>query len=250
MRVKTVKLDDVVLDILLRSAIESNRLTLPEQLDRGDYVRVAKAIEAAGGKWNRKEKCHVFPHDVRKCMAIDETTVEIVNKQQTYQAFYTPTAIANEVARLAELDPIHRVLEPSVGTGQLARAAVRHGVFWSSIVGVDINSTLWPELEINGFRQLICADFLKCKPGTNLFDRVLMNPPFSMGDDIKHVRHAMSFLKPGGRLVAIVGAGPKQRDAFEKGHFPYKAEWIDNPSGAFSESGTDVNTAIIIIDKP
>lgn len=250
MRIKTVKLDSVVLDVLLRSAIEANRLTLPEQLERADYVRVAKAIEAAGGKWNRKEKCHVFPSDVRKCMDIAEDTIEIINKQQTFQAFYTPDAIANEVARLAELDPIHRVLEPSVGTGQLAAAAVRHGVFWPSIVGVDINSTLWPELEINGFRQLICADFLTCKPGTNLFDRILMNPPFSMGDDIKHVRHAMNFLKPGGRLVAIVGTGPKQVEAFKHGHFPFFAEWIDLPENSFEESGTNVNTAIIIINKP
>ena len=37
------------------------------------------------------------------------------------------------------------------------------------------------------------------------YDRILMNPPFSDGRDIQHVRHAFGLLKPGGRLVAIMG---------------------------------------------
>lgn len=247
--IKSIKLDDLTRNILLRSVIESNRLTLPEQLDRPDYVRVAKAIEAAGGKWNKKERCHLFPADVRECMDISTDTVEIVNQKQTFQAFYTPTEIANEVARLADLTAGQTMLEPSAGTGQLARAAVRYGLFWSNISAIEINPRLIADLEVNGFKQVTCADFLTCRPGVNKFDRILMNPPFSMGDDIKHVRHALNFLKEGGRLVAIVGAGPKQRHAFKQGHFPAKAEWIDLPAGTFSESGTEVATAIIIIDR-
>jgi hypothetical protein len=44
------------------------------------------------------------------------------------------------------------------------------------------------------------------------FDRVVMNPPFDHGADIKHVEHARKFLKPGGRLVAVVANGPRQRE--------------------------------------
>ncbi len=33
-----------------------------------------------------------------------------------------------------------------------------------------------------------------------------MNPPFSRQQDIRHVMHAAKFLKPGGRLVAVMGA--------------------------------------------
>lgn len=249
MRTKTVKLDDLTRSVLLRSKIVDNTLQLPEQLERADYVKVAKAIEAAGGKWNKKAKMHIFPEPVKNCMDIDEETVEIVNHKQTFQAFYTPDAIANEVARLADLTAGDTVLEPSVGTGQLARAAVRHGIFWSSITGIDIDRKRINELEINGFKQLVCADFLTCRPGVNRFDRVLMNPPFSMGDDIKHVRHALQFLKPGGRLVSIVGTGPKQQHAFKNGHFPAKCDWVELRRGSFTESGTLVNTAIIMIDK-
>lgn len=33
-----------------------------------------------------------------------------------------------------------------------------------------------------------------------------MNPPFSRDQDVRHVCHAFTFLKPGGKLVAIVGS--------------------------------------------
>jgi len=242
MRVKTVQLDDLTRDVLLRSEINGNRLTLPEQLERAEYQRVAKAIEAAGGKWNRKERCHLFPSDVRETMNLTAESVEVVNVKQTFQQFYTPTEIANEVARMADLEPGQTLLEPSVGTAQLARAAVRFGIFWSSITGVDVDPKRIAELQTEGFKQLICADFLTCRPGDHLFDRVLMNPPFSMGDDIKHVKHAGNFLKPGGRLVAIVAASEKN-----KRWCP--GEWVDLPLLSFKQTGTDVNTAIMIIDK-
>ena len=34
-----------------------------QQLDRNDYVKVNKALEALGGKWNRKAKAHLFDED-------------------------------------------------------------------------------------------------------------------------------------------------------------------------------------------
>lgn len=249
MRIKTVKLDDQTRDILLRSRITDNFLELPEQLERSEYVKVAKAIEAAGGKWDKKARMHRFPEPVRNCLDIDENTVVVIDQQQTFQAFYTPEPIANEVARLAQIEGWHSILEPSAGLGALCHAAVRWGAKWTRISAIEANPRSVNALEINGFKQLVCADFLTCRPGVNKFDRILMNPPFSMGDDIKHVRHAMDFLKKDGRLVSIVGAGPKQHHAFKKGHFPWSAEWIDLPAGTFKESGTEVATAIIIIDR-
>ena len=47
------------------------------------------------------------------------------------------------------------------------------------------------------------ADFLECNGDLGTFDRIVMNPPFTNGDDIKHIMHALKMLKPGGRLVAI-----------------------------------------------
>ena len=49
------------------------------------------------------------------------------------------------------------------------------------------------------------------------FDRVVMNPPFCRGRDLDHVRHALRFVAPGGRLVAIMSAGVAFReDVYER----------------------------------
>jgi hypothetical protein len=55
------------------------------------------------------------------------------------------------------------------------------------------------------------ADFLLVKPeNTGLFERILMNPPFSDSRWIAHFQHAMRFLKPGGRLIAILPGSVKE----------------------------------------
>ena len=69
--------------------------------------------------------------------------------------------------------------------------------------------------------------------------------PFENADDIKHIRHALGFLNPGGRLVAICANGPRQRADL----MPDAAEWIDLEPGAFAESGTNVNAAICVFTK-
>jgi 16S rRNA G1207 methylase RsmC len=77
-----------------------------------------------------------------------------------------------------------------------------------------------------------------------MFDRILMNPPFERGDDIRHIEHARKFLKPGGRLVAICADGPRQRERLQ----PIASQWRSLPAGTFKESGTMVNTALLVID--
>lgn len=41
-------------------------------------------------------------------------------------------------------------------------------------------------------------------------------------------------------------SGPRQRAKLE----PIASAWIDLPAGSFAESGTGVNTAIVVIDGP
>jgi len=77
-----------------------------------------------------------------------------------------------------------------------------------------------------------------------VFDRILMNPPFTHGADIPHILHARKFLTPGGRLVAICAAGPKQQAALQ----PLAVAWIDLPAGSFASEGTTVTTAIVVLD--
>jgi hypothetical protein len=91
------------------------------------------------------------------------------------------------------------------------------------------------------------------------YDRIIMNPPFSNRRDAEHVMHAYSLLKPGGRLVAIMGEGvffgqDKMAQAFrdwlaERGGTSEKLA-----EGTFNDPSLPVNTGVnarmVVIDKP
>ena len=97
-----------------------------------------------------------------------------------------------------------------------------------------------------------CADFLELRPdddgtcggGCGYVDAVVMNPPFRDGADIKHILHARTFLKPGGRLVAICARGPRQVGKL----FPLCATWDELPAGTFD--GTGVRTVLLTMRGP
>ncbi|WP_164570804.1 DUF3560 domain-containing protein [Rhodopseudomonas sp. BR0C11] len=161
------------------------------------------------------------------------------------QLFATPRDLAAEVVELAELETGHRVLEPSAGTGALVWPAIERG---ARVTTVEINEVLSKGLGCSQrIEHGVTLDFLTLRPSEEwLFDRVLMNPPFENGADIKHIEHALRFLKPGGRLVAICANGPRQRARL----MPIASTWRDLPPGSFKSSGTMVNAALLVIEAP
>ncbi len=126
-----------VTDILSRATITENLLVLPTgQLERKLYEKVAKAIQLAGGKWKTNKQGFVFDSDPRAKLGLALETGVVVDEKKLRQAFYTPEVIANEVARMANLDG-HLVLELSAGDGALAKACLAYGA--SSVDTVEID---------------------------------------------------------------------------------------------------------------
>ncbi|WP_297322892.1 DUF4942 domain-containing protein [uncultured Bartonella sp.] len=191
--------------------------------------------------------------------------------------FYpTPQNVVDEVLAKVKLYRGHdapdlAILEPSAGTGNLARPLASTTEFreavanvgWQSYTAkpkvdcIEVQPDLAEKLKAEGiYNRVIASDFLALKPDqTNLYDRVVMNPPFDRERDIDHVMHALSFLKPGGQLVAVMSAGTEFRQTRKASAFrglmqKWKAEWTDLPVGSFSETGTNVNTLILSVFKP
>lgn len=168
--------------------------------------------------------------------------------------FPTPPALARRVVELAGITPGMDVLEPSAGTGRLVDAA-RAVSSDIAPVAVEIDAGVVSALRA-GRPWLFArqADFLAISPDAwpyptapARFDRIVMNPPFApAAADVKHVLHAVNFLKPGGRLVSVVMNGPRQRAALK----PIATAWHDLPAGSFRASGTNVETAVVVIDRP
>ena len=147
---------------------------------------------------------------------------------------------------MAGVEPGQRVLEPSAGTGRIIDAL--DAVPGAKVVAVEISITLADNLRLrsNTKHEIQCADFLELNGELGIFDRILMNPPFENGADIKHIKHAATMLKPGGTLVAICAGGPRQFAELE----PMATLWEPLPAGTFKDQGTLVNTVLMTIEKP
>jgi protein-L-isoaspartate O-methyltransferase len=163
------------------------------------------------------------------------------------QLFPTPPALAERMVEEADILPGHCVLEPSAGTGAILAALPNVRPF-GSVTAVEINATLAASLE-QVADETICGDFLEQNGNLGTFDRIVMNPPFENGADIKHIQHAMKMLKPGGRLVAICANGPRQQATLKPLAENSGGWYEDLPAGTFSSQGTNVNTALLLIEN-
>lgn len=165
--------------------------------------------------------------------------------------FPTPAGIAQQMIEAAEIKEGMRVLEPSAGMGHIAEQIRESGVDPDV---VEFSSSRRELLEAKGF-NVVANDFMEA---SGEYDRIIMNPPFSDRRDAQHVQHAYGLLKPGGRLVAIMGEGvffgqDKKATEFR--------EWLDSvggtseklPDGSFLDSSLPVNTGVnarmVVIEK-
>lgn len=148
---------------------------------------------------------------------------------QALQQFSTPAGLAYVATIAASLQAGETLLEPSAGTGMLAIHAELAGAnLLLNEIGAGraaLLGRLFPDCPVTRHDAAAIDDRLhpSLRPSV-----VLMNPPFSALANVsgtmkdaamRHVRSALARLEPGGRLVAITGAGcapdaPVWRDAF------------------------------------
>lgn len=262
MRATETTIPSEVMDVLGRGRIEGAAFYLPaEQLDRKLYTSVNEVLTRCGGKWNTKQKAHLFPTENIDSLAqvIESGTVGAKNPDAY---FPTPDAVILSMIQAAgPIGPDTSILEPSAGEGAIANLVYEQTGAKCCVYEIDnARSLVLCATQCNHkcYSALYQIDFLKvnCDPGC--YDRVLMNPPFSVESDkqayIAHIEHAWKFLKPGGILVAIAPNGFTFRDdkrvvAFKEFVEQY-GEWEELETGAFKESGTMTNTVMITMRKP
>lgn len=240
-----------VLGILSRATADGNALRITERLSRADYLAVNEVLTAAGGKWNRKARAHLFPGDAAAVLAqlIDGGTYRTAADDGW---FPTPPAIVARVLDAAGLEPGMDVLEPSAGEGAIAGPAAARGC---AVDCIEYSEDRAAVIDQAGYaRRVKVGDFLAIDPEP-VYDRVLMNPPFAKYADVHHVWHALKFLRPGGRLVAIMAAGTEYRmdnltAAFRHSLPEFAGTLTALPEQAFRESGTDVRTVIVTMTAP
>lgn len=256
-----VKISDENKEIFKQGRIEGNLYFLPNSpLDRAKYVEINKVLELCGAKWNRAKKAHVFESEEKAQSLIEaQEKGEVVDKKKTFQFFETPKELAKQMVKLAEIkyvdyeepvddaDLLQDVIEPSAGRGAICDEIDGSRCLFRCTELDPENAKI---LEEKGY-PVFCGDFLT---STEQADRFIMNPPFTKGQDAKHVLHAHSLLREGGRLVSVMSASvefnsqknyKKIRQLVEE----TGGNIIKLPDRTFKESGTNVNTVLVVLNK-
>ncbi|MCE7567525.1 PLxRFG domain-containing protein [Aliivibrio fischeri] len=186
---------------------------------------------------------------------LENKVIETIRGNRNAYNDFFPTdndKLSDEVVELADIKKGDKVLEPSAGMGHLADKLRDAGA------DLDVGEfayTMNQLLEEKG-HNVVSDDFLEYESAP-IYDKIVMNPPFSNDSAITHINHALTMLKDGGRLVAItpINTGDKG-NSLNKNFRQYLdsvgAEEIPHPEGSFKDSinPTNVATKTIVIDKP
>jgi len=256
---KKNEIPNEVLELLREGTITDNLFFLHQSrqlkgncpLPRDLYMSFNKVMTILGGKWNRGKGGHVFSGSPGDAIADVLESGVVVDTKKELQQFYTPINLAMQMAEL--LGPCARVLDPEVGQGALAWAVL--SAYPETLVdGIEIDPVNVSKLEENQSDRLTveCCDFMTYEPPC-LYDGIIMNPPFTAGQDVEHVSRAMTFLKHGGRMVALVSPGFQFRAARKFVEFRERIADCtvvqeDIPAGTFKASGTDVRTVLLVLE--
>ena len=191
----------------------------------------------------------------------DETFEQAVSKctalSKDLQFYATPPAVVGKLLADLYVPKGGRVLEPSAGEGAICRGLLDR--FECSITAAEVDPTRAAALRrIDGL--WVCQENFLTMQRAEVFDAVVMNPPFYGTHWMQHVTHAFSMLRPGGCLRAVLPVTAEIGDS--KKHVAFRkwaTERIDGygrlyftsmPSEAFASSGTRINTVILSLKKP
>lgn len=155
------------------------------------------------------------------------------------QFYPTPNAVVKRIISAIYLDKNALILEPSCGDGAILDELRLSGF---NCVGIEYHAGRANQARAKG-HSVLTANFLDTAPD-QIYDAVIMNPPFYGKHYVKHIEHAKKFIKSGGRLVSVLPASAWYE------HKLIKGEWHDLPVGSFKDSGTNVNTGYIIMRIP
>ena len=247
-----MKITQDVMLVLDECRVEDLKLFLPDrQLDRKLYVAVNKVLALLGGKWNRKAKAHLFGEPIREKFGAVMLTGEVIDLKRELQFFETPATVVAEL--LANLPEGMTVLEPSAGKGAIVRALLGHQCRVVACEQHEPFRHTLREFEASAlFSMVEERDFLAVRPSDYPpFDAVVANPPFTRQQDVTHVSHMIDFLKKGGRLATVMSNGVTFRQTKKTLALIEKLEDMEEfgitplPGGAFTASGTGVQTVIV-----
>ncbi|MCE3771852.1 DUF4942 domain-containing protein [Escherichia coli] len=201
------------ISVPVRTALRDGRLSKDKgvwyfsdsALQKSQVEELERTLSLIGGV---QEKKHwQFPYDIGHTLNTIVAT-GLIPDTKSHQFYPTPRLIAEYVARATELKPGEKLLEPQAGRGDLL-AYINADL--EDVTCIEIAPLFADILRGKGYTNTICCDFIKWSEDNAgyQFDKIVMNPPYSLGRHREHTLAALGHLKVGGRLVAVLpGTAP------------------------------------------
>lgn len=167
--------------------------------------------------------------------------------------FPTPEHVIERMLDEAQIVEGELVLEPSAGSGAIMDA-IKVADVGAEVEGLEYAQTLQELLKAKD-HKIIGEDFMKYEGGP--YDKIVMNPPFEKNQDIAHVLHAYSLLRPGGRIVSIMSEHPFFASDKASKDFRKWLDEIDHTTEKLPDAfrkgkirTTGVSSRMVVINKP
>lgn len=247
----------MIQEILKRCTVEGMVVKLPAgQLERKAYMDVKNSLELIGGKWKGgKISGFVFEEDPTELLAAIANG-EQRNLKKEFQFFATPPELAFKLVRRMPVGYFDgmKLLEPSAGDGALIKAV-------REFKGMEIPFDAFELMELNRMKlaklndvTILGDDFMSCDL-IDEYDLVIANPPFTNNQDIDHIGKMWQVCKPGGMIITMASCSwtfgsQKKQVQFKDWLKSIDAEQYVIAEGTFKDSGTTVQTTLLIIKKP
>lgn len=208
------------------------------RFDYGEYdkavrARVCDLLETIGGVRQMKGKngnVEIWEFEYDPSRVIGEICASgCIPDDKSHQYYPTKEKLGLYAVGRAQIEEHHKVLEPSAGQGGLADLIPSE-----NLTCFEVSKLRCEVLKAKGYNVTQC-DFLKVQPEAK-YDRVVMNPPFSEGRWQAHTIHAASMVKAGGRLVAILPSGAKNKLKLDG----FKWEWSEDFDNQFDGASVSV----------
>jgi predicted RNA methylase len=197
---------------------------------------------------NRKAQSHLFEYDPAEAIEMAVLTGTVIDHKREMGFFETPAAVVDRLIALADIRGGLDLLEPSAGLGAIARRLPDPGNV--ALCEIDPGRRRKLQDEFSG-QVLRCRDFLTMQMK---WDRIVANPPFGGAQrDVDHVRHMWDCLNPSGILVSVMAGGITYRNNRKtdelRSLIEANGEIIPLPEHSFRETGTDVSTCIVRMQR-
>lgn len=167
--------------------------------------------------------------------------------------FPTPEPVGLKMVQLAGLQVGEKSLEPSAGHGAIGRFLPE----FTDRTLIEPSTALSSRAAVVAPGARVLTQNFEDLHINNKYDGIVMNPPYGVGGKtaMEHVSRAMSHLRNGGRIVALIPTGPmadRRLDELmdsEAAKGIYVAAKIKMPQILFEKAGTSVATQIVVFEK-